>query len=153
MDSRQSLLLALEKSGSEALALMLSLDESQLDVKAAEGEWTPRYITHHVADAEIVNAGRLRRLLSESEPHLGTFDPALLADSLAYYRAVASSILLFEAIHLANLDLIQSVANDDWERTATHEELGTYSLEVWIARRIDHQEGHVAQIRNTIGVS
>lgn len=139
------------EAGESVLAEMRSLTPQEADLKGADGGWSPRFVVHHLADAEIVNARRLRRLLSEDNVTLDTFDPVALAQGTHYDRPVEESIALFEATQRANVGLIESLTPADWEKRGTHVELGVYTVSVWLSRRTEHNAGHLKQIEDARG--
>ncbi len=63
-------LLALYRAGAGAVReAVASLSMTDLDQHAGQ-EWTAREVIHHIADAELIEAERLRRILAEDGAHL-----------------------------------------------------------------------------------
>jgi hypothetical protein len=52
------------------LEALTHLSDADLDGAAGDGGWSARSVAHHVADAELTGAARLRRLIAEDSPRL-----------------------------------------------------------------------------------
>src|SRR5688500_4510002 len=60
------------------------LDDVHLVKSYGSGNWTVRYILHHLADAETVLYDRVRRVISEPKQVLWAFDESAWAKGLDY---------------------------------------------------------------------
>ncbi len=94
--------------GYNALAAALAEAEDVMEI-APPGEWTPRQIAHHVADAAVIQSARLRILLAEDDPYIPGFDEIVFADRLQYDRSIVSSLVLLHATQDANLELLDGL--------------------------------------------
>lgn len=119
--------------------------EAGLDF-APVGEWSPRQIAHHVADAELIRGYRLRQLLAQDRPLLQGFDEAQFATKLHYYRPLGASLALFKAAVESNVELLTLVFPEDWSRSGHHDEFGDYSLEDWLEGAATHSFEHADQL-------
>lgn len=127
--------------------------EDGLDRRPAPGEWTAREVVHHLADSEMTSAIRLRRLLAEESPIIQRYDEKAFAQRLHYDRPVDADLDAMEAARRSSLELIESLDDDEWGRSGTHEESGPYSVEAWLAIYADHTYDHAEQIRNAAGLA
>jgi hypothetical protein len=125
----------------EALAAVADLD------RAEPGEWSARQIMHHLADAELFHATRLRQLLFDDNPLIQAYDEQVLAERLHYYRPVETSLALFRAAIESSIELAVLLFPEDWSRAGNHEERGPYSLETWLELAANHPHEHVEQLR------
>jgi len=125
------------------------IEASLLGTRPAIGEWSIREIVHHVVDAEVMSAARLRRLVSEDVSRIESYDEAEFARRLHYDRPLDSALDLLAASRRANADLLELLGADDWQRAGEHAELGRYSVETLVQRAAEHCADHVAQIRKT----
>jgi hypothetical protein len=145
--------LATYRDGVEgACHALLELDAALMD-RAPEGEWSARQIAHHLADAELFRAVRLRRLPAQDRPTLQSYDEQALADRLHYYRPVEASVALYQASAQSNLELIGLVFPEDWEREAVHEETGRYTLDDWLRNAASHAADHLEQLHRVTSSS
>jgi hypothetical protein len=130
-------------------ALIEALDavpEVALDFAPA-GEWSPREIAHHVADAELVRGYRLRQLLAQDAPRIQGFDEQQFVSRLHYYRPVQASLALFKAAVESNVELLTLAFPEDWLRAGNHDEYGVFSLEDWLERAANHSFEHAEQLQ------
>ena len=119
----------------------------ELDRRPAVGEWSAREVVHHLADSETMSTIRLRRLLAEDQPIIQAYDEAEFARRLHYDRPVDESLAVFAAVRRSNLQLLDALTDDEWQRTGTHSEEGPYSVEAWLRIYAAHGHDHADQIR------
>lgn len=123
---------------------------AEWDSEAIPGEWTARQILVHLADSEIVGAGRFRQLLAEDAPALYMYQQAAWAERLGYRSNadVAEALELGAALRRSTADLIRRVATEEtWARTASHATRGEMDLERLLTLYVGHVEGHIEQLR------
>ena len=69
------------------------LTAEQLTATPVPERWSVQQVVCHIADFELVNADRVRRVLAEENPTLADGDPALFASALKYdQRDVAKEL-------------------------------------------------------------
>jgi len=131
-----------------ALAAVLDgLTEAQLDTPYRDGGWSPRQITHHLADSHMNAFSRVKLGVTEDAPVIKPYserDWALTADNRA---PVATSLAILDGVQQRMVLLFESLEPAQFERMVQHPEhkrslsvadlLGLYS---W------HGRHHVAQI-------
>jgi len=132
---------------SEAVA---SLSLTGLD-RHAGGDWCAREVVHHLADAELHEAVRLRRILVEERPELLYVDEAAYARRLHYNRPVAASLQVFVAARVVNAELLELLEEADWQRFGMHSVTGRHSLEDWLVKTAEHGHDHAAQLLRAAG--
>ena len=81
-------------------------------------------VTTDVADGEQV-----RLLVERAEQDLGPVDILVNCAGVMYFT------------------LMQNVREEEWERTGTHSESGSYSVDRWLAIYAEHSHEHADQIR------
>jgi DinB family protein len=128
-------------------AIVEALEAVDLDARPAPSEWTPQEIVHHLADAELTRAVRLRRLLCEESPHVEGFDQDEYSRRLHYDRPMESSLAAFKAAQDSSLEILERLTDDEWAREGTHSEFGRYGIGVWLERAAEHAHEHAEQIR------
>lgn len=129
------------------IAALEGLDDHALDRRPADGGWTAREVVHHVADSETMAATRLRRLLVEEQPHLAAYDEDEFARRLHYDRDIADALAVIAAVRADTAALLDRLADDDWARAGTHDEVGAYSVDTWLEIYAAHAAEHADQIR------
>ncbi len=119
----------------------------ELDRHPASGEWTAREIVHHLADSESMAYIRLRRLIAEHEPVIAGYDEPEWARRLHYDRPIEPSLAVLRAVRAASHQLLTTLTPDEWARSGTHSDSGSYSVERWLAIYAEHSHEHADQIR------
>ena len=107
----------------EALA---GITPDELDRMPPDG-WTAREIEHHLADSEATAYVRLRRLIGEDNPTIIGYDEEEFARRLHYDRPIEPSLAVLAGVRAASLQLLESLTNEEWQRTGTHSDSGETS--------------------------
>jgi hypothetical protein len=139
------------RAGAEAVVKVIEgLDESSLDARPGEGEWTPREIIHHLADSEMTSAIRLRRLLAEEAPQISGYDEEEFVRRLHYDRPIEHSLAAMKAARDTSAEILERLTEEEWKRAGTHSERGFYSVERWLEFCAPHAHDHADQLRRAI---
>jgi hypothetical protein len=131
----------------EVAAALEGVSDKELDSRPAPGKWSAREIVHHLADSEMTSAVRLRLLVAENNAAIRSYDEKEFAARLYYQRPIASSLLAFQAARLSTGELLDSMAEADFQKTGTHPEHGSYGVERWLEIYAEHAHNHAQQIR------
>jgi hypothetical protein len=132
------------------LETLARLPEEYMDRSTEADGWTPRMVAHHVADAELTGAARLRRLVAEESPRIQSYDQEAYARRLHYDRPLAGSVALIAAVTEANAELLESLSDEEWTRAGVHEESGTYTAETWLGVYAGHCQAHAEQVARAL---
>ena len=121
---------------------------AELDYAPAANKWSIRQILCHLADAEIVGATRLRRVIAEDNPALMSYDQDAWARNLNYgQRRTAQAMETFRHMRTENYDLLKQQPEAAFERVGQHSERGPMSLLDLLRIYSQHAEKHAEQIR------
>jgi hypothetical protein len=102
-----------------------------------------------VADSHINSYVRFRLALTENEPVIKPYEEARWAELTdARTMPVEPSLALLEAMHSRWVNLLRSLAVEDFARTFRHPELGLVTLDGNVALYAWHGRHHVAHIAN-----
>ncbi len=119
-----------------------------LDRVPGPGKWTIRQIAIHLADAEIVTAGRVRAIAGDPGCRMLPFDQEHWATNMPYDRLpVEPAISLMRVLRESTTALLRALPESAWMRTAVHEERGELSLKQMVEIIVNHGENHARQIR------
>lgn len=137
------------RRGAELVAVSITgAAGSELDFTPEAGKWSIRQIVAHVADAEIVGAMRLRRIIAEENPKLEAYDQDAWASNLDYARRKPSqSLETFRRIRAENYELLKDLPEAAFERAGQHAERGRLTLKQLTQLIAEHAESHAAQLR------
>ena len=150
--SERAALITTYREGPAAVVEALEgITEEELDQSSDDG-WTPRQIVHHLADAEMIGAERIRRLLAEADPKIQGYDEKAFA-RLAMRRPIEPSLMALQAARDSTVQLLERMTEDDWARAGTHDERGRYTPEDWLRIYASHAHDHAQQIERARGRS
>jgi uncharacterized damage-inducible protein DinB len=111
------------------------------------GKWSGVQLLLHIADTESSFLDRLRRALSEQKPLLLALDPDRWTARLGRpFRSLATAEALFSASRTSYIELLASVAADEWARTAVHTEDGMFTVRQIAEKAVWHANHHLAQV-------
>ena len=127
-----------------------NITEDELD-RSASNEWTPRMVAHHLGDSEMMSAIRIRRLLTEKNPVIHSYDEAEFAAKLTSDRPIGPSLEAMRWARESTSQLLDRLTEEDWNKVGTHTESGRYSVEDWLTIYAAHGFDHAAQIRRSRG--
>jgi hypothetical protein len=150
---RRGLLIERYRSGPGVIAAAVAgLDDAALDTRPADGGWTPREVVHHTADSEMTSAIRLRRLIAEDDPLIVGYDGDEFARRLHYAdRPIEPALAAIESARSTTAQILERLTDDEWQRTGTHSESGSYGVERWLEIYADHCHDHADQIQQALG--
>ena len=147
-DDRISAIAAIADLPSELRNAVQGLDYGQLNVPYREGGWTVRQLVHHLADSHMNAFIRVRLALTETNPTIKTYDEAawaMLHDSTA---PIEWSLELIEALHARWVMMLQSLTQEQWQRSFVHPENGQQTVEHATLVYGWHSRHHVAHINH-----
>lgn len=148
----ETLFLTLESTPALLAKAAAELPEDRVRQRGATGGFS--FVEHvwHLADLEREGYGvRIRRLLSEDEPHLSNFDGERVANERVYQRRdLADGLLAFASARTRNLELLRDVPNGNWTRTAEQEGIGAVALGDIPRMMVEHDREHEREIAGLI---
>lgn len=108
-------------------------------------------IVCHLQDWEEITGERVWRILREDHPELESYDDSLWSIEHDYFSRDALEAL--EAFAILRANLVETLAGADdaaWDRPATLNEHGTFTLGQLIEWRVQHDEKHLAQLAEAL---
>jgi DinB superfamily len=153
-EERSALVARYRAGHAEVVAALAGITDAELDARPADDDWTPRQVVHHLADSEMTSAIRLRRLLAEDRPVIDGYDEAEFARRLHYdRRPIGPSLDAMAAARATSADLLEHLAEAEWQRAGVHRESGPYGVETWLRIYAAHGHDHADQIRRARAAS
>ena len=147
-EKRQQLIQQYTDGYEEVARALKGFPEESLSAHPIPGKWSAREIVHHLADSETISAQRLRKLLTEEYPVIQGYDQEKYAILLRYnLREIEPALEAFRAARATTLQLIGSMADEDWELRGWHSEHGLYTPNLWLEIYGVHAHNHASQIR------
>ena len=90
---------------------------------------------------------RLRRVIAEDDPIIAGYYEPEWARRLHYDRPIEPSLAVVRAVRASSHQLLTALTPDEWARSGTHSDSGSYSVERWLAIYAEHSHEHADQIR------
>jgi len=127
------------------------LSQEELHAHPRPNKWSILEITRHLADSEVVGAGRIRSAWAEPGSNFVGYNQDRWAAALDYQTTdsagLDTTLSLFEALRQATAFLFQRASRDDWlHRWGMHPEHGPITLRNLLELYADHGERHLGQI-------
>jgi hypothetical protein len=142
------LLSAYEQGPAELKAAVAGMTEEQLHARPVPGKWTTHEVVCHLADAEILYADRMKRVISENNPTFFAMDPDVHLAYLAVpQRNVDEEIKLVELVRRQMLNILKTLRREAYLREGVHSEDGPMTLETLLSRVTGHIPNHVKHIK------
>jgi uncharacterized damage-inducible protein DinB len=109
--------------------------------------WSVRDVLVHLADAELVRAGRMRFILAAEEAlELPSFDEGRWKRRLQYlWRSPEAALALYDALVYSNAELLRQFDARAFERAASIDGAPVSVAEL-VRRGVAHGEEHAGQI-------
>jgi hypothetical protein len=127
-------------------AAVSGLNDSQLDTPYRDGGWTVRQLVHHVADSHANSYVRFKLALTEDWPTIKPYDEAAWANLADSKLPIDGSLTLIEALHGRWVALLESLADEDFEKGYNHPAMGRQSLATGLELYAWHSRHHTAHI-------
>ena len=128
---------------------LAGLDEDQWDLAPIDGQWSFREVVCHLADYELINAERIKRVLAEDNPTLFEADPDKFHRAQSKQcRSVSEELNLIRVIRSHLQTILSSCDVEDFQRTGVHSTDGPLTLESLVERTTIHIPHHIQFIRD-----
>ena len=148
---RDEILKALRAGPLVLSRLVRGLDDEAIRTRPAEGEWAVVEVVAHLADTEERALARTRAMLEQDRPALPAYDPDALALERGYLgMQMASELRRFSELRTAEVALLTSLSDGQWQRDGMHEEHGLISVQQLAAHTAGEDADHFAQIARLI---
>lgn len=126
---------------------LVGLSEAQVRAPEAPGKWSVLQVIQHMADVELVQGIRIRRMLVEDRPTLAPMDQDRWIERLWSPEAPLEAALdPLKALRVANLHLVSGLDDERLDRDAYHPERGIESLRTLLMLVAAHDLVHLEQI-------
>lgn len=122
------------------------LNDEQLDTPYREEGWTVRQVVHHVGDSHLNMVMRVKLALTEDNPTIIAYNEVEWAKLGDTKVGVQSSLDFLQALHVRIGILLDSLSEEDLERTFVNPESGPFTIRKAISQYAWHGTHHVAHI-------
>ena len=129
---------------------MTGLSDAQLDTPYGEGKWTIRQVVHHLADSHINAIIRFKKLLTENNPTLSTYEQDEFAKLPDITLPLEPSFEILRGLHQRWAVMLEGLDGSAWGRTAQHPEDGEYTLDSLLQVYAEHGVKHIGHIKGLL---
>jgi hypothetical protein len=127
---------------------------ANLDARPIPGKWSIREVVCHLADAEIVYADRMKRVLAVDHPTLFEADPNRFVPALfCSHRPIDQELDVLKAVRTHMLPILRSCDAAAFQRTGLHSLDGPMTLQTLLERITRHIPHHIAFIEEKLKAS
>lgn len=148
----QALLAALEQTPAEVARAVNVVPEEHRRIRPTPEEFSIVENVCHLRDIEVDGyAQRIARILNETNPTLADVDGARLAIERDYNsQQLEEALEVFRQTRERNVQLLRTVAADDFHRKAILEGAGEIDLLRLVTMMNDHDEGHLDELKRLV---
>jgi uncharacterized damage-inducible protein DinB len=138
--------------GAAALrAALRGAEGVDIDARPIAGKMSIREVVCHLADAEIIYAERMKRVLVEDQPTFFEADPSRFGPALfCERRPLENELAVVEAVRAHMLPILQSCDAAAFARTGNHSRDGAMTLATLLERIVRHIPHHVAFVEEKV---
>lgn len=130
----------------EALAASCTIESAAW--RPGAQAWSVVEIAGHLADAELLAAVRLRRIITQDQPNFYSYQQERWAQRLHYqHRELTRVVARFVLLRGENADLLKELTREDWRRKGRHDRDGVLSLRQLIEGYVGHTAKHLQQMQ------
>jgi uncharacterized damage-inducible protein DinB len=138
---------ALSETPGRLARLLRGLTAAERLWRPAPGKWSIHELVCHLADTEVANAWRYRKLLAEDTSGPTGWDQNRWAAAHRYRRQdLKLALQQFTVLRERNLGLLRVVGRKAWTKTVAHPALGTISTSEVMIHLAHHDTNHLGQI-------
>ncbi|NIR52052.1 DUF664 domain-containing protein [candidate division KSB1 bacterium] len=146
----KELLRAFDLGATHLPQVLKELTEQDLKARPRTGKWSIQEIVLHVADSEIMGAGRIRQAYTQPGSTFATYDQDIWADIFDYRNqdgsAIQNALKLFEYLRRTSSAIFRRARRGDWQKNGIHAEYGSLTLRQLLELYADHSERHIERI-------
>lgn len=124
------------------------ITEAEATRRPAPDAWCIKEIAGHLRDAAEVYHKRLYMMSTQTDPVLEPYDPDAFARDHGYLeRGIDEMLAELRAFRAETVQLLTTLVNWNWARAGQHLEMGRVSIRQLVEHMVDHEAGHLEEIR------
>ncbi len=128
--------------------LVAPLTEAQVRWRPGPGEWSIKEVLCHLRDTAELHGARMRRVATEDNPTLASWDEGAAARDKRYQDDVTEAVLpAYVAHRWAAVELLTGLPPEAWQRPGVHASDGPLTLDSLVQGSVNHDVDHLAQLR------
>jgi uncharacterized damage-inducible protein DinB len=127
------------------------VSETQLLTPISEGAWNGSQLVHHIADANMNSFIHFKLAMTEDNPVIKPYYEdrwSVMADEMP--GSLPHSILLLRSIIGRWIAVLESMTEEEYQRTFTHPVNGVKRLSEYLGFCMWHNRHHMAQLKKQL---
>ena len=146
------LLAELKTNHNDFIAVAKTIAPTKMNASPKLGEWSPAFVLHHMADAELHFATRYLFNIADEKPTIVPFNEDVYPERVNYSgRDPQASLAAIEGVSQMVIDILTVIPGEDWSRTSIHIEKGPVTLTQIVELASGHAKAHANQLREILG--
>jgi hypothetical protein len=146
--TRQQIIDALRALPSQIEELVQGLSEDALRWRPSPRERSIKELCCQLRDDAETHGVHIRRMVSEDDPFLPSYDQEALARERDYQNESTPLVLTaIRAFWGGVAYLLENLGEEDWQRTGRHEQRGPTTVALEAEVMADHAREHLEQIK------
>jgi hypothetical protein len=151
MNNPEAIITALENAPAIILPLVREVPAAVLKRRPQPGKWSAHEHACHLAEVHAVFFSRLDRMLNESHPRIAIYNPDEAMEQGALLKVdLDEALQRFFNDRARLVERLRQLSEDDWQRTAEHEEYAHYSILVMFRHVALHDMLHAYRIEELL---
>jgi hypothetical protein len=127
------------------------LSDTAIRFRPAEGEWSVIEVVGHLIDIDVLQRGRIGKMIATDNPPLQPFDMNESVRQRDYQGKQLNALLFSFAEHRAELaEQLRVLRPDAFARAGIHSTRGSVSIADTVATLARHDITHTEQIANNL---
>ena len=119
--------------------------------RPAPAEFSAHEVAVHCADAETVDAARIRYLTAERDPVILGYDESEWARIFDYHsHPLEAALATVDAVCANTTALIERLPEKAWSAVGRHTRSGRCTADDWLVTSSEHLEDHIEQINRNL---
>lgn len=113
--------------------------------------WSILEVVCHLRDTEKRTFGRVQQMVNEDQPRFDGLDADALARESDYQsQSLEDALDAFAQSRQGHIAYLEKLSDEQWTRTAIHEQAGEITVQSLTAHMAAHDSVHMAQISRRI---
>ena len=151
MNKSESLITALENAPAIIVPLVREVPATVLKRRPRPEKWSAHEHAYHLAEVHSLFFSRLELMLNESRPRIKMYNPDEAMEKGALLKVDLDEALeRFSNDRARLVELLKDLSEDEWLRTAEHEEYEHYSILIMFRHVALHDMLHAYRIEELL---
>ena len=130
--------------GEKLRLAVAGLSQAELTARPGPGSWSILEVVHHLTDSDLICIDRMKRILTEDNPHLLYADETAYVERLhTHEQALEDALLLFEVGRRQWARVLRRLPDEAFLRQGTHNRSGKVTLGGLVASYVKHVDDHL----------